>query len=221
MATGAMVGAAVIGAGSSIYSANKQASAAEEAADTQAAAQRRAMELQLPFAKFGKEQMGEYEASLDELGRLTRGEQDITQMGGYEQIMQEGQRAIESSAASRGMLGSGPTLAELPRASLQARDQVLGELRNLAGMRGQMVDLGARAAGAAGGFQAQAGQTQAQGILGQGQIRGAAPGQAVSAGLSSGMGAMRMYNMANQGGGGATTTNQPTSVAGNVPNESM
>lgn len=207
MATGAAIGAGVLGAGASIYSANKQSSAMDRATSAQENMQRQAMERIAPYAEAGEE-------ALSDLGRLARGEQDITDQGAYQQIMSEGQRAIESSAAAGGMLRSGPTLAQLPKASLQARDQVLGELRNLATM-------GANAASGQASQLNQIGQTQAQGIMGQGQVAAQMPGNVVSSGLGAASGAMNLYNASQGSLSGGMQARQPTSVAGNVPHGSM
>lgn len=135
--------AAVAGAGlaTSVYSANRSASAAKQAANTQAEAADRATELQREINQQNRADLAPWrEAGAEALNVLSHGLQGPYQWGqfnrqfetaapeyrtftaqdfqadpGYQFRMAEGQRGLERSAAARGGLLSGGALRALER----------------------------------------------------------------------------------------------------------
>ena len=115
--TGALIGSAVIGAGSSIISGSKASKAQKNAAAQQVAEQRRQYD----------QTRADYEpwrqAGTSALGRLTRemgldGQPPSTQFTaspGYNFRLNEGIKATERSAAARGLLKSGASMKAIQR----------------------------------------------------------------------------------------------------------
>lgn len=125
--TGALIGSAVIGAGSSIIAGNKASKAQRRAADQQIAEQRR--QYDQTRADFAPYRETGYRA-LDSLAGLYGVGGASAQSGGaapqrdlsgfyaspgYQFRLSEGQKAIERSAASRGLLKSGASVKAIQR----------------------------------------------------------------------------------------------------------
>ena len=119
----AIAGSAVVGAASSLIGGRQQAKAAGQAAKAQTkatqatiAAQEKALErqigLQEPFREFGVNAMPEY-AKASEYTPF--GMPQFEADPGYAFRMSEGVKALERSAASRGILSSGQTLKDITR----------------------------------------------------------------------------------------------------------
>ena len=119
----ATVGSAVVGAGASILGGKSQADAAKKAAKAQEkatkatiAAQEKALErqigLQEPFRQTGVNALADYGA----VSQYTPfGMPQFEADPGYQFRMSEGLKALERSAASRGILQSGGTLKDITR----------------------------------------------------------------------------------------------------------
>jgi hypothetical protein len=124
IATGtAILGAAAIGAGASILGARAQSQAAKDAARSQSRATREAMTsqekalerqigLQEPFRQSGVNALAEYGAASQ---YTPFGMDQFNADPGYQFRMSEGLKALERSAASRGILSSGQTLKDITR----------------------------------------------------------------------------------------------------------
>ena len=110
----------------SITGANKQAKAAQQAANTQAAASREATQIQkdmydqtradlMPYADAGKTSLDQLMGQMGPDGYFnqTYTGQDIYSDPSYQFRLQQGQDAIQSSAAAKGGLLSGATLKAL------------------------------------------------------------------------------------------------------------
>lgn len=110
----------------SITGANKQAKAAKQAANTQAAATREATQVQkdmydqtrkdlMPYADAGRDSLAQLMGQMGPDGYFnqTYTGQDIYNDPSYQFRLQQGQDAIQSSAAARGGLLSGATLKAL------------------------------------------------------------------------------------------------------------
>lgn len=110
----------------SITGANKQAKAAQQAANTQAAASREATQIQkdmydqtradlMPYADAGKNSLAQLMGQMGPDGYFnqTYTGQDIYSDPSYQFRLQQGQDAIQSGAAARGGLLSGATLKAL------------------------------------------------------------------------------------------------------------
>lgn len=127
------VGTAVAGVGSSLI----QAEAAGGAAATQSAAADRATELQREQFERQRADIEPWRrAGIGALGRMQDPElmrefrmEDYREDPGYQFRMQEGQRALERSAAARGGLQSGATLKALQRYGQQMGAQEFGAAR--------------------------------------------------------------------------------------------
>lgn len=120
----AIAGAAVVGAGASIISGNKQAKAAKDASKAQTRAQERALaaqtELARPYVEAGKNAMTQYQnlAPYQSFG-MDQFQADP----GYQFRMSEGLKALERSASARGLLQSGGTLKDITRFGQDAASQ--------------------------------------------------------------------------------------------------
>lgn len=110
----------------SITGANKQAKAAQQAANTQAAATREATKVQkdmydqtradlMPYADAGRDSLAQLMGQMGPDGYFnqTYTGQDIYSDPSYQFRLQQGQDAIQSSAAAKGSLLSGATLKAL------------------------------------------------------------------------------------------------------------
>lgn len=107
----AIAGAAIVGAGASIFGANKAADAQKSAAKKAAKIQQNALNQQLkltkPYVEAGQTALKEYEklAPYQPFGM-----EQFQADPGYQFRMSEGVKALERSAAARGLLSSGTTL---------------------------------------------------------------------------------------------------------------
>lgn len=122
------LGGTVAGIGTSIWSGNKQADAASDAAKLQAAGQAAALEElkrqfdlsradQMPWLTAGKDSLAQLAALMAPGGALTRkfGAADFEADPGYQFQLAEGEQAANRAAAARGGYNSGRTLKELMR----------------------------------------------------------------------------------------------------------
>lgn len=126
IATGAAIlGAAAIGAGASIFGASKASKAAKDAAKEQTrateaaiAAEQDALErqigLQEPFRQVGVNALAQYPGAAAQSYK-SFGLEQFQADPGYQFRMSEGLKALERSAASRGILSSGQTLKDITR----------------------------------------------------------------------------------------------------------
>lgn len=123
----ATVGAAVVGAGASIIGGRSQAKATKDAAKTQARAQKQALEAQMelarPYVEAGKNAMTQYQnlAPYQSFG-MPQFQADP----GYNFRMSEGVKALERSAAARGLLQSGSTLKGITQYGQDVASQEYG-----------------------------------------------------------------------------------------------
>lgn len=121
----AAIGAsALVGAGASIISGNKQAKAAKDASKAQTKAQKQALEAQMelarPYVEAGKNAMTQYQ----NLAPYQSFSMDQFQADpGYQFRMSEGLKALERSASARGLLQSGGTLKDITRFGQDAASQ--------------------------------------------------------------------------------------------------
>lgn len=146
----AIGGAAVVGAGASIYSANKAADGQEKAASNANATQKSMFNQQRkdhePYRNAGNWAVG---AMKDSDFQRDFTASDFRADPGYDFRMSEGQKALERSAAARGGLQSGGTLKALTKYSQgvasdeyqnaynrfnQDRDRRFGRLSGIAGL---------------------------------------------------------------------------------------
>lgn len=122
------LGGTVAGIGTSIWSGNKQADAASDAAKLQAAGQAAALEElkrqfdlsradQMPWLTAGKDSLAQLAALMAPGGELTRkfSAADFEADPGYQFQLAEGEQAANRAAAARGGYNSGRTLKELMR----------------------------------------------------------------------------------------------------------
>jgi hypothetical protein len=127
----AIAGSAIVGAGASLIGGSQQAKAAKSAAKAQTKAtkatiaqQERALErqigLQEPFRQTGVNALADYGTA----SQYTPFGMDQFQADpGYQFRMSEGLKALERSAASRGILQSGGTLKDITRFGQDAASQ--------------------------------------------------------------------------------------------------
>lgn len=127
----ATVGAAVVGAGASLIGGKQSSDAAKDAAKQQRkatkatiAAQERALErqigLQEPFRQTGVNALADYGTASQ---YTPFGMEQFQADPGYSFRMSEGLKALERSAASRGILSSGQTLKDITRFGQDAASQ--------------------------------------------------------------------------------------------------
>ncbi len=179
---------AAIGSDASRHASNTQADAAKYAADTQERMYDKGVALQEPWRQVGMGALSQLSAGTGAGGDFMRDftMADFQKDPGYDFRMQQGQKALEASAAARGGLlsgGSGKNLVDYGQqfASQEYgnaynrfnadRDRRFGRLSQLAGV-GQAVSRdvaqqGNEAGARIGEYQTQAGNAQASGIIGQ------------------------------------------------------
>ena len=127
----ATIGSAVIGAGASLIGGKQSSDAAKDAAKAQTkatkatiAAQERALErqigLQEPFRQTGVNALADYGTASQ---YTPFGMEQFQADPGYAFRMSEGLKALERSAASRGILQSGQTLKDITRFGQDAASQ--------------------------------------------------------------------------------------------------
>ena len=127
----------------SLFSANKQAKAAQSAADTAGAASDRAIDLQQRMYEEGvARQQPYYEAGTNALARMQAeyanmpaaftGKVDLGQDPGYAFRLKEGQQALDRQAAARGGLISGGALKAATRYGQEMGSQEYGNAYNRA-----------------------------------------------------------------------------------------
>jgi hypothetical protein len=170
----AIIGSAVLGAGASVYSGNKAASAQKKAAQQAADVQRQQYEQTradlAPYRDTGATALGRYG---DLLGM---GGPDAYQaaLKGYTQspflarMVQDTVGSVEASRAARGGLFSGATAQEIGDRTGQL---YLGDFNNYLSRLGGMVDTGAGAATQTGQFGANAASGQANAYQAAGNAR--------------------------------------------------
>lgn len=123
----ATVGAAVVGAGASIIGGRSQAKATKDATKAQTRAQKQALEAQMelarPYVEAGKNAMTQYQnlAPYQSFG-MPQFQADP----GYNFRMSEGVKALERSAAARGLLQSGSTLKGITQYGQDVASQEYG-----------------------------------------------------------------------------------------------
>lgn len=139
-------GSALVGAGANLVGGIASADAAKEAAQTQAAAADRATELQREmYNKFLEMNKPYYEAGVNALGKITRGE--VQTEPGYGFRLGEGMKALERLQASRGNLLSGGAIKGGQR---YAQDVASGEYGNAYNRLANLAGLGETATSRAG-----------------------------------------------------------------------
>jgi hypothetical protein len=178
----------VIGSDASRHAANTQSDAAKYAADTQERMYDKGVALQEPWRQAGIGALSQLSAGTGAGGDFMRdfSAADFQQDPGYQFRMQQGQRALEASAAARGGLlsgGTGKNLVDYGQnfASNEYsnaynrfnadRDRRFGRLSQLAGI-GQVTsrdvaNQGNDAASRIGEYSTQIGNAQAAGTIGQ------------------------------------------------------
>ncbi len=165
---------AVAGAGASIYSGNKAASAQKKAAAQAAATQKQQYEQTradlAPYREGGASALGQYR---DLLGFGGQGAAQDAWKGYTESpylpmLRDRTVNAVENSRAARGNLFGGGTLGEIGD---RVGELYLGDANNYLSRIGGMTDMGQSAAAQTGQFGANAASGQAQSMLSAGNAR--------------------------------------------------
>lgn len=153
----AVLGTGLLGAGSSIYAANKASSAQKDAADKAAAAQQQALEFQKanyekssanlsPFIQSGQGANNLLSSFYGINGDPALGENALAAFArspDYQFALREGIGALDNSAASKGSLLSGNQLRAVTEYGSGLATQNLGNyLARLSGMSGQGIQAG-------------------------------------------------------------------------------
>ena len=189
----AIAGAAIVGAGASVYASSKAAKAQKQAAQTAATQQERMfqkqVELQDPFREGGMTAQNQIMQLLGIGGDPNAagygsaaqpfGTQQFEQDPGYAFRQAEGMRALERSAAARGNLLSGSTLKGIQRFGQDLASQEYGNAFNRFQIERaarlnplqSLMGSGQSAANVMTGATGQAGQNIGQMQLGAGQAR--------------------------------------------------
>lgn len=129
-AAAAAVAGAVISSDASRSASNKQADAARDAQAGNQAQFDKNVELQKPWRDAGMGALSQLSAGLDTGGQFTQPFQYSSSDPGYQFRFQQGQRALDSSAATRGTLLSGGQLKALVDYGQQAGSQEYGAAYN-------------------------------------------------------------------------------------------
>ena len=181
----AIGGSALLGAASSRSAARTQAASADRAAELQREQFERQIELQEPWRQAGINALGR-------MGTGFTGQVDLTQDPGYAFRLEQGQKALERSAAARGGLISGNTGGALQQfgqglASQEyqnAYNRALTQYNTTAALAGvgqtatnQLGAAGQNYAMNAGNAYGAAGQARASGYMGMANAIGGGVGQ--------------------------------------------
>lgn len=175
-----MIGSAVIGAGTSMISGNKQASAARSAADAQTRAAAQADATQREFFNTTKEALnpyiqggyGAYNTLNDLLGVGGAGKMQATleNLPGYQFTLNQGLKSIQNSAAAKGLGTSGSALKGAATYATGLANQGWG---SYADRLQNSANTGAGAASALGGYSTAAGTQIGQNQIGAGNAQAA------------------------------------------------
>lgn len=141
MVAGAIAGSAVLGAGASIFGANKAAKAQQSAAEQNLEMQRAALALQRQMYEQGRSDLAPYrgagEAALNPLLGLagTRGDPaavqaQLEQLPGYQFALGQGLRAAQQGATARGLGLSGAAMKGASQFATGLADQTYGNQFN-------------------------------------------------------------------------------------------
>jgi hypothetical protein len=169
-----VIGSAVVGAGASIYSGNKAASAQKKAAQQSADIQRQQYEQTradlAPYRDMGESAMQPYAGALGLMGPegYQKALQGYTQSPFLARMVQDTTNAVDASRAARGGLFSGATAQEIGDRTGQL---YLGDFNNYLSRLGGLVDTGAGAATQTGQFGANAATGQANAYQAAGNAR--------------------------------------------------
>ena len=185
----ATVGSALIGSSASKKAAKAQVESADKAAEVQRYMFDQSRQDMAPWREAGGQAIGSLSAMLQP-------GYDHTTSPGYQFRMDEGMRAVENSAAAKGMLGSGGTLKDLVRFGQGvAADDFNQQFNRTASVAsgGQQVGmglagLGQQAAGNIGNAYMQAGNARASGYAGQAAAWGGALNNLAGFGMMGGFG---------------------------------
>jgi hypothetical protein len=177
MPVAAIIAAAVVGAGASIYSSNKAADAQKKAAAQGNALQQQQYEQTrtdlAPYRDAGSSALSRYR---DLLG-FNGGDAANTALQGYTQspflpqLVKDSTNAVENSRAARGSLFSGGALGEIGQ---KASNLYLGDYNNYLSRIGGMADMGQSASAQTGTFGANSAANQAGALQNAGNAQAGA-----------------------------------------------
>jgi hypothetical protein len=231
--TGAVVGAAVVGAGASVYSANKAAGAAKSAANSSIAEQQREYDQaradNAPYRVTGMSGLNQVAKlygldTVDENGNVTKGSgkadlSGFTTSPDFQFDLSQGQDAINRSAAARGGLLSGAAVKAGQTYATGLADQNFGNyVSRLSGIAG-VGQSATNATTAAGTNMANA---NSQAITGAGNARASAyldQGQTIGNLANGGSQLASQYLLYKYLNPGTSATQQP--LSGFSPNYSF
>lgn len=204
----AILGAGLLGAGASMYGANKAAGAQSDAANKAAALQQQQMQQNqqnaVPFIEGGQKASGLLQSfyGLNGDQALNKGALSAFQLSpDYQFALKGGSDALDNSAASKGGMISGNQMrAQTEYGAGLATQNLQNYMARLSGMAGQGIQAAGNVAGAntvgannAGNSLMAAGTADASGILG------------MTKGFNSGLNSLSLYNQmgkSSYGGGG-------------------
>lgn len=218
----AVIGAGVLGAGASIYGANKAADAQTAAADkasqiAQDQYQQNRADF-TPFRQAGVDALGQLQGRLSDLtSPIVMDQATLEKTPGYQFNLQQGQKAVTNSAAARGLGTSGAALKGAATfatglADSTYQNQFNNENTNRTNAFNRLkslVDTGAGAANNTAASGTSAAITSANAAIGAGNAQAAganATGGAIS-NLSNNLGGYAMYK--GMYGSGASATSNP------------
>lgn len=219
--TAILAGTALVGAGASVYSANKAADAQKKAAGQGVAAQQEQyQQTRADLAPYRDQGTQSTNLMSDLYGfngpeAQARARESFQSDPGYQFQRSEGLRAVEGSAAARGSALSGGTMKALQSYGTGLADQSYGNwYQRLANMQGigqnaaaQTGNAGSNAANNISNLYGQAGAAQAGGYL--------AAGNAITGSLSD---AAKAYGYYKGGGFNQYGAPPPASSVGQLPN---
>jgi hypothetical protein len=172
--TAAIIGAATIGAGASIYGANKAASAQTKAANQASQVQKEQYAQTradlAPYRDTGTTALGQYSSLLGQNGKDAQSAamSQYTESPFLSQLVNRTTSAVDASRAARGGLFSGGTAQEIGD---RAGQLYLGDYNNYLSRVGGLADTGASAATQTGQFGQNAAAGRAQSALAAGNAK--------------------------------------------------
>lgn len=166
MVAAAVIGGSVVGAGASMFGANKAAKAQSRAAKNSIAAQREMFDITQANLK---PYMASGEAALPDLNKFDQAALEATP--GYKFALSQGLKAVQNSMSAKLLGGSGSAIKEAAKFATGLADQTYGENFNRLLSR---VQVGANAAAGVGSAATATGQGIGSAYIGAGDAKAAA-----------------------------------------------
>jgi hypothetical protein len=202
MVATAVIGSAVVGAGSSLAASSKQAKATKKASDVQERMYQQTREDLLPYNEAGQYATTQLRNRLTELtSPIVMDQKTLEKTPGYQFNLTQGLKSVQNSAAARGLGSSGAALKGAASYATGLADSTFQNQFNNANTNQTnaynrlmgLAGLGESAAAQTGAYATQTGQSIGNNLIQGGNAQAAGINGAANA-LNSGVGNMLQYN---------------------------